>query len=564
MSSKHLYYYLLISLCSLPYTSTYCAQSPAQPGMTAWSIVAATANNIVEVETATNSKINQLVPNNSLLPGINSKVSIILQNANTILSQVCAIESKTDQLGINNSLLPVIDSKADVIITNQSLLPVINSKVNAIAANQSLLPVINGKVDAIQSSDNTINSKIDIIDNLITDLINTETTAFDGFVSVFGDKIADGRDDYISIAFQYGIIPIETTTSVANGGFVTSFTSMAVVRTNGAVNSTASVQSKRQLRYRAGHEGYALFTAAFTGAIAANTTQWIGLIDIVNAAAVGYNGTNFSVLFRSNGVDYITPQSSFNIDKLDGTGPSGFTIDTTKLNVFRISYGWLGAAPYSFRVLTTTGQWVLFHQTRQPNMSAFPSVTNPILPIRTEVTDNAGGNVLELRSASWNAGIVGTKNNAGHRYFSLSSQASLPLLVETQMLTIRNKTTYQGKPNHVELRIAAFGGGSLENNTEAVLLVLHTNPSFTGVQTFTDVSTQNSIVEYSTNGIYTAGTGFEIFAYPATRYTSVAPIFIPSADFEIILLPGEMLSVIGQSLTATTNSICSLSWEERF
>ncbi len=488
---------------------------------------------------------------------IESTIDIIEDLDRTILSKVCVLDSKIDNINVEVSGLDEVLQK---VCTIQSVVEVIDPRTVTI---ESTVDVIEEIDRTIVSKVCIINSQVDVIDTKLTDFIDTETNAFDGFVSVFGDKIAEGREDYINVAFQYGIPDIAVTSTAMGNGFVTTFSSMAVIRTSGAVGDEAAIVTKRNLRYRAGHEGYAFYTSAFTGDIAANTTQWIGLFDDENGAATGYNGTEFSVLFRSHSSDTIIAQSDFNRDKLDGTGPSGFTIDPTKLNVFRISYGWLGVAPYSFQVLSPSGEWILFHVIELPNTRTIPSVENPILPVKAEVSDPSGGNVLELRTASWNAGIIGSPSNAGHRYFSTSNQVIIAG-TELHMLTLRNRSIYQGKNNRVEARIALFGGGSIQNANEITLLRLRQNATVTGTS-FTDINTENSIMEVSTAGTFSAGTGFEILIRPShTRGNGPGGEFIPEADFEIILLPGDTITITGESLSGSTAAIALISWEERF
>ncbi len=389
------------------------------------------------------------------------------------------------------------------------------------------------------------------------------------FISVFGDQIVGEREDYVNTAFQYGIPDIATTSTVVDGGFVTTFTSMAVIRTDGTPGSTAQVQSNSFLRYRAGHEGFCFFTAAFTGDIANNSEQFIGAWDDNNGFAVGYDGTDFSILFKMNGTDTIITQAHFNRDSINGFGSSGFNIDPTKLNVFRISYGWLGGATISFRVLSPQGDWILFHVIEQPNSSPVPSVLNPILPIRAQVKDSIGGSVLELRTASWNTGLVGCPNNAGARYFSVSNSLFLLSLTETHILTIRNKVTYANKPNKIRARIAAFGGGAIQGfifplTDNITILSLRKNATITGT-VFSDINTENSIMEVSTTGVFTPGSGIEVFTRP-THLRGNGPGFqyFPQS-FEVILLPGESISIIALSLSGfIVNTIGEISWEEEF
>ena len=61
------------------------------------------------------------------------------------------------------------------------------------------------------------------------------------------------------------------------------------------------------------------------------------------------------------------PQSQFNIDTIDGNGPSGFRIDLTKMQMLGIQYTWYGAGFIDFMIRGTDGNWVYVHRLPQNN-----------------------------------------------------------------------------------------------------------------------------------------------------------------------------------------------------
>ena len=54
-----------------------------------------------------------------------------------------------------------------------------------------------------------------------------------------------------------------------------------------------------------------------------------------------------------NGVQTIIPQASWNVDTLNGSGPSGKTLDMSRGNIFRIAVAWCGFAAIVFEVVLT-------------------------------------------------------------------------------------------------------------------------------------------------------------------------------------------------------------------
>jgi hypothetical protein len=405
----------------------------------------------------------------------------------------------------------------------------------------------------------TIESLLSVIDT------NSFSQAIDdrvAFVTVFGDQIAERREDMINVAFNYGI-PQNGVTTTTSGGTVTASNSMAVISSGAGASGSAQLQTQRRLRYRTGRETYCYFTALFTGT-SANSTQWIGCYDSNDGAAIGYNGTAFSVLFRQNGVDTATPQSSFNLDKLNGTGPSGFNINPANINVFRIAWGWLGAAPILYQILDQNSQWITFHQIIWNNLHTTPHFINPILPITAAVNWTAASTV-SLSTASWSGGSVETASQSSQRYFSAANSTPTTIaaaIAQTPLLIIQNNTTYNGYPNHTEARLVVVTGGQVSTSFQTCMLRIRKNATLSGTS-FTSVNA-NSVMSYSTTGTTTGGT--EIFDIPVCTYCYGPTVnLLPPDGFEIIMQPGDNLVLTAMSFSGSgTTAVGSMAWEERF
>lgn len=82
-----------------------------------------------------------------------------------------------------------------------------------------------------------------------------------------------------------------------------------------------------------------------------------------------------------------TPQSLFNRDKLDGSGPSGFRVDLTKMQMIGIQYTWYGAGFVDFMMRGQDGNWVYAHRFMQNNMNDEAYMRTGNLPIRYELTN---------------------------------------------------------------------------------------------------------------------------------------------------------------------------------
>jgi hypothetical protein len=340
---------------------------------------------------------------------------------------------------------------------------------------------------------------------------------------------------------------------------------MAVVSTGSVtLSSSASLKTLRNVRYRPGHESYVLFTALFTVGNA-GSTQWIGMFNTTDGMAVGYNNSTFSIFWRSNSTTTIIPQSSFNIDKLNGTGSSGFTVVPTNLNVYRLSFGWLGAGILKWQILGSSGTWITFHILQYPNSQTVPVFTNPMLPIQAAVTNSVG--LISLQTAGWNGGSVDDlRNRAGYRTFVVNSNGVniSSTGVETHLITIQNNTTFNSLTNAIELRFVGLGGGPLDS-ADVVLLRFRSNATVTGTS-YTNINATESVVSYTTAGTYTAGTGTVMYVRPVnTEGNGSAMQLLSQSDPDIIVLPGQTFTVTAQSYTGSSNNIIGiLMWEERF
>ena len=68
-------------------------------------------------------------------------------------------------------------------------------------------------------------------------------------------------------------------------------------------------------------------------------------------------------------IDTRIPQHEFNIDKLDGTGISGYNINLNKMQMMGISFSWYGAGFIDFMCRGSDGNMILAHRMKQNNIN---------------------------------------------------------------------------------------------------------------------------------------------------------------------------------------------------
>jgi hypothetical protein len=92
--------------------------------------------------------------------------------------------------------------------------------------------------------------------------------------------------------------------------------------------------------------------------------------------------------------DVIIPQKYFNIDKLDGTGPSGFNIDLTKMQMIGMQWSWYAVGFIDFMLRGSDGNFVFFHRIRNSNVNTEAYMRTGNQAVRYEVINESGINKL--------------------------------------------------------------------------------------------------------------------------------------------------------------------------
>jgi hypothetical protein len=135
--------------------------------------------------------------------------------------------------------------------------------------------------------------------------------------------------------------------------------------------SQASLRSKRYIQYLPGRSFVATFVTEFA-APKANVIQESGVFDEQDGVLFVTNGTTQNIAVRSSTtgspVDTLVPRSLWNMDRFDGAGPSGLTLDLTIPQVFVIDYAWYGYGKIRFGVLTN-GSFNYCHEVSNVNIS---------------------------------------------------------------------------------------------------------------------------------------------------------------------------------------------------
>lgn len=182
-------------------------------------------------------------------------------------------------------------------------------------------------------------------------------------------------------------------TSTATGGAANYLSneasvSMAVTTTSG---SEVVRQSFRVFPYQPGKSLLLLATFKMDTA-KANLRQRVGYFNTGNGVFLEKNGTGvprFVIRTSTSGsasdARYVE-QTSWNGDKLDGTGNSGITLDLSTTQILFLDFEWLGVG--SVRCgFVINGQFIVCHTFHNANAQTAVYMTTAILPVRYEITN---------------------------------------------------------------------------------------------------------------------------------------------------------------------------------
>ena len=129
------------------------------------------------------------------------------------------------------------------------------------------------------------------------------------------------------------------------------------------------------------------------GVAKTNLRQRVGYFGAANGLYFERKGTSLYFVERSSvtGSVFNTPvaQSEWNQDPLDGTGPSGITLDATKAQILYTDVEWLGLGTVRMGFIID-GVFVPAHNFNHANLITTTYITTASLPLRYEIENVAG------------------------------------------------------------------------------------------------------------------------------------------------------------------------------
>jgi hypothetical protein len=385
-----------------------------------------------------------------------------------------------------------------------------------------------------------------------------------GSRAAFGANLVSQETVRVNLTFPYNIVNTRAaSTAVTGSGTITYSNGKVQLNTTATVSSSASLQSRENIRYVPGQGVIARFTAIFTTGVA-NSQQEIGIGNATDGFFFGYQGASFGIFRRAAGVDTFVARASWNgDDKFDGTGPSSATHDPTKGSPYMIQYQWLGFGAIKYYIEDpTTGEFVLVHTILYANANTDTSIRNATLPLWAKVSNTTNNTAITLATASMSAITEGVGDWQGNEVRNTFSAVATGVpTTGARVFGIQNKATNVlggTNTNRVPIHLDNINIRSATANDMYVTLYL--NPTTT-TPTWTDLNTNTSVMQTDVAGTVTGAGGTALMTFSLAGGNT---LFQQIADFNIRIYPGEYLYAVAFAESGTIGCRVSLGWHEEF
>jgi hypothetical protein len=360
-----------------------------------------------------------------------------------------------------------------------------------------------------------------------------------------------------------------TTTATGATSVFNSDQGLVDMNVTGASGSKVIRETTKVFSYQPGKSLLVLSTFVMANATV-NLTQRVGYYGDNNGYYLEQKDKgNVSFVERSfvTGAVVNTPvlQEDWNVDPMDGSGPSGITLDLTKAQILFMDLEWLGVGTVRMGFIID-GNFYICHKFHHANLIQSTYITTASLPLRYEITNSGptlGANTLkQICSTVISEGgyeLRGAQQAIGTPITSAKALATAGTLYP--MVSIRLKST-RLDAIVVATAISIIGNTSANYNWQVVAAGTTTGGSWVSAGA-------NSSVEYNLTGTSFAGgrtiaSGF----FTATASTSVSVDILRAAllatqlerdpftgtayEFSLILTAG----------TNTETAFASMDWEE--
>lgn len=263
--------------------------------------------------------------------------------------------------------------------------------------------------------------------------------------------------------------------------------------------------------------------------------------------------------------DTFISQSQWNLDTLDGNGPSRFTLDPTKGNVYNIGYQFLGFGNPTFSVEDPeTGFLADCHQIRSTNARTSTIVRDPMMTARWNVI-NSGSLATSVTLKGASAGVFTEGllvRNIGISFSSAATKTSISTIVP--VISLRANRIYRNENCFGALDVFNISVANDPGNSSAGKLLkiyFYKNAVLGGPVNFQHVDSNRSMAAVDTAATSITINGAQLIK--TIIISANASEILKVEDENFFLNAGEILTVAAEAVSnAIDNAAVSVSWFE--
>lgn len=165
---------------------------------------------------------------------------------------------------------------------------------------------------------------------------------------------------------------------------------IVVVRRYSTTPTSGTVNVETGKRLITSFDGNTKFTTQFQESdycvIKGQTYSFSSMVNDLSAYIVpAYRGVSVQNVKIYKTLEERYRQSEFNLDKLDGTGPSGYVLDLSRMQMIFLDYSWYGAGKVRFGIRANDGKIIYFHEIYNNNTNRKAYMRSGNLPGRFEI-----------------------------------------------------------------------------------------------------------------------------------------------------------------------------------
>jgi hypothetical protein len=272
-------------------------------------------------------------------------------------------------------------------------------------------------------------------------------------------------------------------------------------------------------------------------------------------------------------VDFKVPQSAWNIDKLDGTGPSGVNVDLSKMQMFYLDYAWYGAGAIRFGFKDERGEVVYCHRMTHANVKTEAYMRSGNLPARYEAAADAPVTKLSqsLSNSATSMSVASTVGFPSTGTLSITKAGNTAQEIEYVSYTGKTATTFTGLTRALTNVIVnpvtgATGGGNgtaqsfTYSATAPVRVDLYSRQYATGTSHWGSSVIMDGGYDDDKSFVFQAGmkTGVIVPRSTTTRSALLSLRLAPSVDNGVVGVLGERELVNRMQLRLRQMDVLSL------